>query len=68
MKKNVGSADKMIRILLGVVIAALGIYFQSCWWGLVAIVPLATAFMNSCPAYSLLGLSSDKKVNVEKLS
>ncbi len=67
MKKNVGSADKMIRIVLGVVIAALGIYFQS-WWGLVAIVPLATAFMNSCPAYSLLGLSSDKKVNVEKLS
>ena len=67
MKKNVGSADKMIRIVLGVAIAVLGIYFQS-WWGLVAIVPLATAFMNSCPAYSLLGLSSDKKVNVEKLS
>lgn len=67
MKKNVGSADKMIRIVLGVVIAALGIYFKSLW-GLVAIVPLATAFMNSCPAYSLLGMSSDKKVKVEKLS
>ena len=67
MKKNVGSADKMIRIVLGVVIAALGIYFKSLW-GLVAIVPLATAFMNSCPAYSLLGISSDKKVKVEKLS
>ncbi len=49
MKKNVGSADKMIRIVLGVVIAALGIYFKS-WWSLVAIVPLATAFMNWCPA------------------
>ena len=31
-------------------------------------VPLATALMNSCPAYSLLGLSSDNKVVVEKLS
>ncbi len=67
MKKNVGSADKMIRIVLGVVIAALGIYFKS-WWGLVGIVPLATAFMNWCPAFSLLGVSSDKKVEVEKLS
>ena len=66
MKKNVGSADKMIRIVLGVVIAALGIYFKS-WWGLVGIVPLATAFMNWCPAFSLLGVSSDKKVEVEKL-
>lgn len=67
MKKNVGSADKMIRIVLGVVIAALGIYFKS-WWGLVGIVPLATAFMNWCPAFSLLGVSIDKKVEVEKLS
>ena len=66
MKKNVGSADKMIRIVLGVVIVALGIYFKS-WWGLVGIVPLATAFMNWCPAFSLLGVSSDKKVKVEKL-
>ncbi len=58
----------MIRIVLGVAIAAIGIYFKS-WWGLVAIVPLATAFMNWCPAFSLLGVSSsDKKVEVEKLS
>jgi len=57
----------MIRIVLGVVIAALGIYFMR-WWGLVAIIPLATAFMNWCPAFSFLGVSSDKKVEVEKLS
>ncbi len=56
----------MIRIVLGVAIAAIGIYFKS-WWDLVAIVPLATAFMNWCPAFSLLGVSSDKKVEVEKL-
>ena len=56
----------MIRIVLGVVIAAIGIYFKS-WWGLVAIVPLATAFMNWCPAFSLLGVSSDKKVKIEIL-
>ena len=67
MKKNIGSADKMIRIVLGVGIAALGIYLKS-WWGLVAIVPLATAFINWCPAFSLLGISSDNEVKVEKLS
>ncbi len=56
----------MISSMPGVVIAAIGIYFKS-WWDLVAIVPLATAFMNWCPAFSLLGVSSDKKVEVEKL-
>jgi hypothetical protein len=66
MKKNVGSADKMIRIVLGVAVVALGIYFKS-WWGLAGIVPLATALMNRCPAFSLLGISTDRKVKVEKL-
>lgn len=67
MRKNVGSADKVIRIILGVAIIAFGIYSQS-WWGLVGIVPLFTALVGWCPAYSLIGVSTDKKVNVEKIS
>ncbi len=67
MKKNVGSVDKVIRIILGVLIIALGIYNQS-WWGLVGIVPLFTAFISWCPVYSLIGISTNKKVKVEKLN
>ncbi|HUW05426.1 MAG TPA: DUF2892 domain-containing protein [Williamwhitmania sp.] len=59
MKKNVGSADKIIRIVIGVAIAAAGIYYQS-WWGLLAIIPLATAIMGSCGLYSLVGISTCK--------
>ena len=67
MEKNVGSVDKIIRIILGFVVIALGIYNQS-WWGLVGIVPLFTAFISWCPVYSLIGVSTDKKVNVEKIN
>ncbi len=67
MKMNVGSADKIIRIILGVTIIVLGIYNQS-WWGLVGIVPLFTAFISWCPVYSLIGVSTNKKVNVEKIN
>ena len=67
MEKNVGSVDKVIRIVLGVVIIVLGIYNQS-WWGLVGILPLFTAFISWCPVYSLIGVSTDKKVNVEKIN
>jgi predicted RND superfamily exporter protein len=59
MKQNVGNVDKTIRIILAIVIAALGIYFKS-WWGLVALVPLATALMSFCPLYPLFKISTRK--------
>lgn len=59
MKKNVGSADKWIRIILGALIIVLGLVNQS-WWGLVGILPLVTAFMGVCPAYLPFGLSTCK--------
>ncbi|MBI5727175.1 MAG: DUF2892 domain-containing protein [Ignavibacteria bacterium] len=57
MKANVGSADKVIRIILGVLIIGAGFYFKS-WFGLIGIVPLLTAFMNFCPLYSIIGANT----------
>jgi hypothetical protein len=57
MNSNVGSIDRAVRLIAGIVVIALGIYFQS-WWGAIGLIPLATAFMRWCPAYSLFGISS----------
>ncbi|ALG66610.2 DUF2892 domain-containing protein [Beggiatoa leptomitoformis] len=59
MHANVGSVDKIIRIIAGVAILAAGFFFQS-WWGLIGIVPLATALIGVCPAYMPFGLSTCK--------
>jgi len=59
MKKNVGSADKILRYVLGVGIITAGIYFKS-WWGVVGIVPIVTATVGFCPAYLPFGLSTCK--------
>jgi len=59
MKQNIGSTDKIIRIILGIVIAAVGYYFKS-WWGLVALVPILTALINFCPFYPIFGISTKK--------
>jgi len=59
MKKNVGNTDKIIRIILGLVIVILGFVYSS-WWGLVGIIPLATAFMGFCPAYAPFKISTRK--------
>ena len=36
MKKNIGTTDKVIRLIIGVLIYALGIIYKS-WWGLLAL-------------------------------
>jgi len=66
MKTNVGSIDRLIRIVLGVVAIALGFIFKS-WWGVVGVVPILTGVLNYCPAYSLIGVSTKSKVKTEKL-
>jgi len=57
MNKNVGSFDRMFRIILGVVIIAIGLYYKN-WWGAVGIVPLFTAMIGWCPPYALLGINT----------
>ena len=60
MNVNVGSADKVIRIVIGLVLLSL-LYFvegKARWFGLIGLVPLLTAFLGFCPLYSLLGLST----------
>lgn len=59
MSKNVGKIDRTIRALAGLVIIALGVFFQS-WWGAVGFLPLATAALGWCPPYSLLGVNTCK--------
>ncbi len=58
MNKNIGSIDRTIRIITGLAAISLGLNFGS-WWGVIGIVPLLTAFMRWCPAYTLLGISTE---------
>ncbi len=57
MKRNIGTVDRIIRVALGLAAGVLGGVFNS-WWGLVGIVPLATAAVGTCPAYLPLGIST----------
>lgn len=62
MIKNVGYSDRMARIALGIIIIGVGLYFKS-YWGLVGLIPLATAYLRWCPAYLPFRLSTAKKEN-----
>ena len=62
MKSNVGQTEKILRILAGVVIIAIGVVMNS-WWGAVGLVPLLTGLINWCPAYAIFGISTCKVNN-----
>jgi hypothetical protein len=59
MNANVGSADRIVRVVAGITVIAAGLYFKS-WWGAIGVVPLLTAVLSWCPVYQLLGLSTSR--------
>lgn len=60
MKCNVGKADRIIRVIVGAGIIAIGVYLKS-WWGAIGVIPIITAAIGWCPAYLPFGISSCKK-------
>ncbi|MCP5158130.1 MAG: DUF2892 domain-containing protein [Gammaproteobacteria bacterium] len=64
MAQNVGSADKIIRIVVGALLIILASMGTIGWWGWVGVVPIATALMGWCPAYTLLGVKTCSPSNL----
>lgn len=58
MQANVGRTDRIIRIVAGLLLLSLVFIGPRTLWGLVGLIPLATAFINFCPAYKLLGMDT----------
>lgn len=60
MKYNVGSVDRLLRIVFGLLIAILGVIFDS-WFGLIGLIPLATGLFSFCPMYFPFKFTTVKK-------
>ena len=66
MKKNMGSYDKLIRLVVAIVLIIL--YYRGTFGSTLGIVVLVVAFvltltslMSFCPLYTLFGLNTCKK-------
>jgi hypothetical protein len=58
MKRNIGTVDRTVRVLLGITLLALVFVGPQTQWGWLGLIPLATAALNWCPLYSVLGIST----------
>jgi len=59
MTKNMGTTDRVIRVILGVGLLAWGYSAQN-WLGAIGLVPLLTAALGWCPAYLPFGIKTTK--------
>lgn len=50
MTKNIGSKDRMIRLVLGVLLIVIGLFTNS-WLDLIGVLLVITALLKFCPLY-----------------
>ena len=63
MTINVGTFDRIARIVVGVALIAFALGYIApgtswSWVGWIGVVPILTAVFSTCPAYTMLGIST----------
>lgn len=61
MQANVGSIDRIIRIVVGLGLIGATLTGAIGAWGWIGIVPIVTGSSGRCPAYLPLGINTCKK-------
>jgi hypothetical protein len=61
MKPNMGTVDRVLRVIIGAGLISLVFVGPQTLWGWIGVVPLATALLGWCPAYAPFGLSTRKQ-------
>lgn len=61
MSRNLGTVDRAIRVVLGLLLLSLVFWGPQTWWGLIGLVLIATAAWSFCPLYKAFGWSTAGK-------
>ena len=60
-KTNVGNADRILRVVIGLVLIALVFVGPKTPWGWIGLIPLVTGLFRMCLLYSLIGVNTCAK-------
>ena len=59
--RNIGTLDRILRIVVGLILIALVFVGPQTDWGWIGLIPLLTALIGWCPVYRLLGIRTVAK-------
>ena len=55
---NEGTADRIIRVVIGLGLLSIVFVGPQTPWGWIGVVPLATGILGFCPLYRLVGINT----------
>lgn len=60
MQENIGNTERVIRVIIGFALLSLLFILEgnASYWGLLGLIPLATAGLRWCPIWKLLGINT----------
>ena len=61
MHQNIGTADRTIRIVLGLAIVSLAFWGPKTPWASLGVIPILTGITGKCGLYSLIGITTCKR-------
>ena len=61
MQANIGTIERALRVIAGLVLIALSLFGVIGLWGWIGVLPLVTGLFSFCPVYRLLGVSTCKR-------
>lgn len=60
-RTNIGRADRILRVVLGIIALSLVFTGPRTAWGYLGLALLATATIGFCPLYAMLGISTGSR-------
>jgi len=67
MKSNIGSAERYIRIIVGLFVASLAFWGPETPWAFLGLIFVVTGFIKYCPIWHVAGISTVKKIETKKI-
>jgi hypothetical protein len=58
MKTNIGNAERIVRIVIGIAVLSLAFVGPRAQWAYLGIFPILSGVIGWCPPYALLGIST----------
>ena len=63
MTTNIGSIDRVLRVIIGLALLWYALFAAPTgynWIGWIGVIPLVTALLSWCPAYTIFGIKTCK--------
>lgn len=65
--RNIGTADRVVRIVGGLILTSLAFWGPTNPWFLLGLIPVMTGLVGWCALYQLFGVSTTKHKHIMKM-